>query len=646
MRIAAFIGSFCLFLVGFIAPAGATHIIGGEYTLINFNQAGETGMLRYHVEFRLYMDCIQGDPQAIQRENDGYFVLYSNTAPKQVIDTYRVPKQPLLSQIIPPGFKNECINNPPSTCLLMNVYKFDVVAPNIAGGYYLATNNCCRNGSIVNINNPNTTGASYYTYLPPLPLKNNSAVFKNFPPQIICINNPFVYDHSATDPDGDSLSYEFGPAYNAQVTTSGGQIFADYTPPPYNPVNYSFPFNAVNPMGGNPRLQINPATGVITGTPTLAGRYVVAVYCHEWRNGTVINTTVREFQFVVTNCSKAVIANIPQYSEEFNTYIVECSSLTVHFDNISEGGFRYFWDFGVENRDDDTSDEFSPTFTYPDTGRYIVKLVVNRGSTCPDSISRYVKTFPSFVGFFNYDGLPCPNSPISFRDSSQSTTNAANWWQWSFGDGDTSYSQNPTHFFREGGAYNVVLVARNPRNCVDTVSQTVDIEKFRAFAGNDTVIVKGETLNFNALGGVQYLWTPATFLSNPNIGNPSATYPDTGHFAYNVFVRSINGCEGNDSIRVWVVDQSSVFVPTGFSPNGDGRNETLRPLGVGYRNINYFRVYNRFGEQVFYTTKFGEGWDGVWKGVPQDIGTYYWVLSITNRFGKEEIIKGDSALIR
>jgi gliding motility-associated-like protein len=223
--------------------------------------------------------------------------------------------------------------------------------------------------------------------------------------------------------------------------------------------------------------------------------------------------------------------------------------------------------------------------------------------------------------------------------------NIANSWSWDFGDDSTSTLQHPTHAYAQGGNYNVVLISKNGKGCTDTIRQEVFVEKFRPFAGNDTIIVKGEKINFHALGGGLYTWTPGTNLSSTTIYNPVGDYPDTGRFAYNVHIVSPYQCEGDDSIKVWVVNQSAIFVPTAFSPNGDGRNDILKPIGIGYRNINYFRVFNRWGEQMFYTTQFEEGWDGRWKGVPQEIGSYYWILSIINRFGKEEIVKGDSALV-
>ena len=83
-----------------------------------------------------------------------------------------------------------------------------------------------------------------------------------------------------------------------------------------------------------------------------------------------------------------------------------------------------------------------------------------------------------------------------------------------------------------------------------------------------------------------------------------------------------------------------------FSPNGDGLNDVLRPIGIGFRNINYFRIYNRWGQAVFYGTHFNEGWDGSYQGARADIGVYYWQLSLNDRFGKEVLMKGDATLIR
>jgi gliding motility-associated-like protein len=632
----------CLLLTLLIGwKAGATHIVGGEITY---------KCLRYdsfEVRLDLYQDCVSGDPNAIAQDSPAFLGIFTGTGTRYLLDTTVSRSFPNLR--VPTNFNNSCVNNPPVTCLNRVTFIKRYHLPPNPYGYYIIYQRCCRNQNILNIVDPGAVGATYYAIIPPSSTGcNNSAVFTNYPPQIICINNPLVYDHSATDKDGDSLSYEFCTAYQ------GGSA-SNAKPVPFNtqflPVAYLSPFTAQSPISGSPPLQINPQTGLITGTPNQLGRFVVAVCCHEWRNHAIINTVTREFQFVVTNCSKAVVANIPQYSAEFNTYIVQCKGKTVHFANLSTGANTggtspYFWDFGVSGTNGDTSTDKEPDFTYPDTGIYTVKLVVNRNSTCSDSITRFVKVYPEFHADFEINGLPCPKTPVQFLNRITSTYQPVTFYNWSFGDGGTSTAPNPYHSYDTGGTFNVSLYAGNIKGCTDTVTKTFDVLKFHPFAGNDTIIVKGEYIFFHASGGDIYSWRPPTYLDNPNIRNPVGYYPDTGRLDYIVHIATENGCEGEDTINVWVVAQSAIFVPSAFSPNGDGRNDVLRPIGIGYKNINYFRVFNRWGQQVYYGTKFNEGWDGSYQGAKSDIGTYYWVLSITDRFGKEQVIKGDSALIR
>ena len=151
---------------------------------------------------------------------------------------------------------------------------------------------------------------------------------------------------------------------------------------------------------------------------------------------------------------------------------------------------------------------------------------------------------------------------------------------------------------------------------------------------------------FNATGGSIFEWSPGNNLSTVSAPNPVGFYPDTGRYNYNVYIRSPRGCEGNDSIRVWVVGQGSLFIPSAFTPNGDGTNDLLRPLSVGYSAYNYFRVFNRWGELVFDTKRIGDGWDGTFRGKKADVGTYFWLLSAIDKDGVTHQKKGDATLIR
>jgi gliding motility-associated-like protein len=634
-----------LFLLSLTPPARASHIVGGEVTYKCL------GSNNYQITISIYEDCLTGLPEAIAQDDPAYLNIFDGAGNAVFVDFWGKPLYdsiklcPTCRITVPANFSNLCVDNPPVTCLRKATFTKTYNLPPNTTGYTVVYQRCCRNASILNIINPASVGATYSCFIPPISkaVCNNSAVFKNYPPQIICINNPLVYDHSAIDPDGDSLTYEFCKTYAGGSNNDAKPI---PNKPPFDTVTYVRPYSYKNPMGGYPKIDIDPHTGIISGMPNVLGRFVVTVCCHEWRKGVLINTVTREFQFVVTNCSKAVVANIPQYSTDFNTYIVDCADYTVHFDNTSKGGIYYHWDFGDTLSTSDTSSEFEPTHTYTDTGTYIVKLVVNGGSTCPDSISRFVKVYPVYKALYDFSGTQCPGSPISFKDLTSSTYHPIVSWFWDFGDSSQSTEQNPVHTYAEGDVYNVRFASKNFKGCTDTALKQVVIEKFKPFAGNDTTIVKGESINFHAVGGVQYTWSPSTNLNNTDGYNPSGYFPDTGIFRYVVHVVSSYGCAGDDDIKVTVVNQPAVFVPSGFTPNGDGLNDKLVPIVIGYKDIKFFNIYNRYGQQIFHTDIVGDGWDGSYGGASADIGTYYWELKLTDREGNQKLFKGDATLIR
>ncbi len=621
--------------------AFASHIVGGEFTYKCI------GTNKYEFTLNLYRDCLPpsqggGNPAALADDDPAFLTIFRGNSFYSIDSVYSFS-----SLVVPVNFSNDCINNPPPTCINRLQFKYLVILPDNLVPYTIMCQRCCRNGSINNIINPGNTGATYFASIPAAPIVcNTSATFTNYPPQIICINNPFVYNHAAFDADGDSLSYEFCNAFKGGDPTDPKPKITGNLPG-LATVNYISPLNGGTPMGGNPVIKINPVTGLITGTPNLLGRFVVNVCCNEWRNGAIINTIRREFQFVVTNCSKAVVANIPQLSEEQNTYIVSCKTNTIHFINTSTGGFKYDWDFGETSLTTDTSTQFEPTYTYSDTGTYLVKLIVNKGSTCPDSITRFVKVYPNFQTDFDYQGLLCPNQPISFFDKTTSTFNAINYWKWNFDDGDTSRIQNPIHTYNNiGREFTVTLISGNKYGCRDTASNTLSIPQVRIFAGNDTVIVKNSPLQFNGTGAQSYAWSPSTFMDNPNVYNPNAIFPEMGVFTYVLQGITSNGCVGKDTINITIADGPYITMPNAFSPNSDGDNDIFRILAAGFKKLNYFKIYDRWGEEVFFTNYFRRGWDGTYKGRDCEVGTYFWIISAIDIDNKEKTIKGDVTLLR
>jgi gliding motility-associated-like protein len=186
-----------------------------------------------------------------------------------------------------------------------------------------------------------------------------------------------------------------------------------------------------------------------------------------------------------------------------------------------------------------------------------------------------------------------------------------------------------------------------PRPIKDTVLVTV-LPKVNAFAGNDTSVVIGQPLQLTASGGEGYLWNPNTNLSHNDIFNPVALYDGSfDSIRYTIIVTAENGCFDSTSLLVRVFKTTpQVFVPTAFTPNGDGHNDVFRPIAVGISKIEYFRVFNRWGELVFSTTTNEKGWDGKINGKEQGTNTYVWVVKAVDYLGKAFFAKGTVTLIR
>ena len=169
-------------------------------------------------------------------------------------------------------------------------------------------------------------------------------------------------------------------------------------------------------------------------------------------------------------------------------------------------------------------------------------------------------------------------------------------------------------------------------------------------AGNDTSVVVGEPLQLHAVSSEtadSFTWTPTTDLNNPDIADPIATLgSNIDSITYVVRATSAKGCYGEADIVVRVFKTGpDIFVPNAFTPGG-ATNNIFRPITAGITSLQYFRVYNRWGQLVYSTTTIGQGWNGYLNGRLQDSGTYVWMVQGTSYTGKIISHKGVMVLVR
>ncbi|MCU7550710.1 gliding motility-associated C-terminal domain-containing protein [Chitinophagaceae bacterium LB-8] len=203
---------------------------------------------------------------------------------------------------------------------------------------------------------------------------------------------------------------------------------------------------------------------------------------------------------------------------------------------------------------------------------------------------------------------------------------------------------------------NYILTVYNngcPNALIDTFHVNV-APRVQVFAGNDTMIVANQPLQLNATinnpSAYQFTWSPAMGLSSTTVQNPIATLNssiEAGSITYIVRATNAIGCYSEDNISVKVFKTGpEIFVPSGFTPNGDTHNDVIRPILVGIKQLNFFRIYNRWGQLIFSTSEGGKGWDGRVSGQEQPTGNFVYMVQGIDYTGRIISKKGNVVLIR
>ncbi|HEX7904763.1 MAG TPA: gliding motility-associated C-terminal domain-containing protein [Chitinophagaceae bacterium] len=164
----------------------------------------------------------------------------------------------------------------------------------------------------------------------------------------------------------------------------------------------------------------------------------------------------------------------------------------------------------------------------------------------------------------------------------------------------------------------------------------------------DTIVHSGDQFQLLAVSPANnYTWTPSAGLSNPTIANPVVTAGAVGDVVvYKVTSTTNAGCNGEGFVRIRVFKGPDLYVPTGFTPNGDGLNDKFFPLPVGIKVIRSFKVFNRWGQIVYSTSTINAGWDGKFGGRDQANGVYVWMVEGLTKDNKVITKRGTVTLVR
>jgi gliding motility-associated-like protein len=211
------------------------------------------------------------------------------------------------------------------------------------------------------------------------------------------------------------------------------------------------------------------------------------------------------------------------------------------------------------------------------------------------------------------------------------------------------------HFFTQTPGqykYYIDISSADVPTCVDRDSITIEVAppvQIVIQPGN-TVIPYGSSIQLDAIrlspDHLFYTWIPNDgSLNNPNVSNPIATPKDST--TYTVIGMNEWGCRDKAEVTIDVELDMTEYIPSAFTPNGDGLNDLFRIRGIKYQKIVDFKVYNRWGEIVYdFKTGDSQGWNGKFKGQDAEMGVYNYSIILAKPGRLDKIYKGNVTLIR
>lgn len=322
------------------------------------------------------------------------------------------------------------------------------------------------------------------------------------------------------------------------------------------------------------------------------------------------------------------------------------SNLTTFPSSLNGNSAVYRWDFG-----DNTTyvGRNPPVHTYPGYGTYNVRLTIEHPEACnaPKVIEKTISFIDNFVRVAMPPlGLVCINDPITITPT---YTNPVTY-NWDFGDGTTSTAAIPSHTYTTPGQYIIKVYVYNAQTCnqVDSAVDTINVyprptAMFSYTPMTPQVNVGTQFIN-ESTGGDIYNWDFGDGRTSAE-KDPYHEFFASGTYRVCLTVTNEAGCKNETCKNIVTLVKNIAEVPTGFSPNGDGKNDRVYVRGYNIETMD-FKIFNRFGNLIFETSDINEGWDGTFNSTMQEMEVYGYTLDVTFRDGTKSVKKGNITMIK
>ena len=357
------------------------------------------------------------------------------------------------------------------------------------------------------------------------------------------------------------------------------------------------------------------------------------------RSGTTI--AVKLVPYLGFGCPKTLYARLLDtltVKSNAGADMLSCNSSPANIGTNPKTGWKYTWvpDVGLSD-----ANIANPIATPLVTTAYVVQTK-NSGGGCKTNDTVVVRasvidTSIQLIGKASY----C----LDNNDSAILKVTPASSVQWYKNGFIINGAKQPSFKVNNSGLYHALL--GNTDGCrINSVKQPIVIDKARPGLNYPVIYAIINTpLELSARPfGESFLWKPGTNLNKTN--SFTTVFTGSTQRLYTIDIKTVAGCLTVDTQMVKTISGVELYVPTAFTPNSDGKNDYLRPILRGVKELRYFRVFNRWGNALYAHTKEQPGWDGVLNGVPQQTQTIVWMLECVGLDNVVYTRKGSTLLIR
>jgi gliding motility-associated-like protein len=352
-------------------------------------------------------------------------------------------------------------------------------------------------------------------------------------------------------------------------------------------------------------------------------------------------------------CVKTATTNLtvqaPQILNPKSTGTI-CENGTVYLEAMNGSGVSYQW-VGPNGFASSNANTAVVDATPAGTGIYTVTLINSIGCSASGTVAVLVNPKPNVDIDMSKAISGCaPVNNVEFNAVTNSLVGIN--FSWTLGNGSVNTTSNPKNInYPNAGTYTIGVIATDVKGCSNKINKVLEVYPVPVVSySNTSANWTNPMVNFTDMstnGNItSWYWT---FGIGPDVystsQHPNYNYPDSGSYNVTLKVKTDKGCENMLMKKVFIADESSVFIPNAFSPNGDGQNDVFTVIGNSVTKFEML-IFNRGGNLVFKSTDINKGWDGTFKGQVSENNVYVYKISYVGKDSKSHTASGSVTLVK